>query len=123
MSDLRILLAEDNPVNQKVAVMMLNKLGFSADVADNGRQAVKAASENDYDVIFMDLQMPLVDGLEATQIIRASSDIHQPCIIALTANALPEDRQKCLDAGMNQFVTKPMRLRDLQDALDTVITP
>ncbi len=119
-ADLRILLAEDNPVNQKVAVMMLNKLGFSADVADNGREAIKAASENAYDVIFMDLQMPEVDGLEATELIRADETIHQPHIIALTANAMSEDRQRCLEAGMDYFVAKPMRMRDLQYALESV---
>jgi CheY-like chemotaxis protein len=118
---LRILLAEDNPVNQKVAVMMLNKLGYEAEVADNGKQAIAAAEVQDFDVILMDLQMPEIDGLEATRIIRSNPDIHQPQIIALTANAMAEDKRQCLQAGMDQFVAKPMRLKDLQDAITNAI--
>ena len=118
---LRILLAEDNLVNQKVAVMMLNELGYKAEVADNGTQAIAAVEAQDFDVILMDLQMPEIDGLEATRIIRSNPDIHQPQIIALTANAMVEDRRQCLQAGMDQFVAKPIRLQDLQDALINVI--
>ncbi len=115
---LKILLAEDNPVNQKVAAMMLKKLGYATEVADNGREAVEAVEHTDFDVIFMDLQMPELDGIQATQAIRANTNIAQPCIIALTANAMDEDKRRCFEAGMDYFVAKPMRLADLQEAIN-----
>jgi CheY-like chemotaxis protein len=120
--DLRILLADDNPVNQQVALMMLERLGYSADIAQNGIEAVDAAVSKDYDVIFMDLQMPEMDGLEATRFIRDHREIRQPCIIALTANAMAEDKQRCVKAGMDFFVAKPMRMNDLDLALQRAIT-
>ncbi len=119
---LKILLAEDNPVNQKVAAMMLKKLGYATEVADNGREAVEAAEHTHFDVIFMDLQMPELDGIQATQAIRANENIAQPCIIALTANAMDEDKRRCFEAGMDYFVAKPMRMADLQDAINQAAT-
>ena len=120
VSSLRVLLAEDNLVNQQVAVMMLNKLGYSVDVANNGREAVEANEANGYDLIFMDLQMPEMDGLEATRSIRKRMQDRQPYIVALTANAMDEDKTRCREAGMNDFVAKPMRLDDLRMALKSV---
>jgi CheY-like chemotaxis protein len=116
---LRILLAEDNLLNQKVALRMLKRLGYEADVAVNGVQALAAVEDRPYDVVLMDVQMPEMDGLEATRHIRAAQngDNHQPYIIAMTAAAMELDREKCIDAGMNDFVSKPATLEDLQRAL------
>ncbi|MCC6453389.1 MAG: response regulator [Caldilineaceae bacterium] len=117
---LRILLAEDNMLNQKVALRMLKRLGYEADVAINGLQALRAAEGQPYDVILMDVQMPEMDGLEATRQIRSvqNGKRHQPYIIAMTAAAMELDREKCLQAGMNDFVSKPATLEDLQHALE-----
>jgi CheY-like chemotaxis protein len=112
-------LAEDNMLNQKVALRMLKRLGYEADVASNGIQALDAAREQPYDVILMDVQMPEMDGLEATRNIRIRQNgtSHQPYIIAMTAAAMELDREKCLEAGMNDFVSKPATLEDLQRAI------
>lgn len=114
---LRVLLAEDNMINQKVAQQMLKKLGCVADVAQNGRETVYMQSEEEYDLIFMDIQMPEVDGLEATRLIRTNDDINQPYIVAMTANVMQEDRDICRAAGMNDFVAKPVRLEEVSNAL------
>jgi CheY-like chemotaxis protein len=116
---LRILLAEDNVLNQKVTLRMLQRLGYDADVANDGLQAVRAVEDEDYDVVLMDVQMPEMDGLEATRQIRSdhAGGLHQPYIIAMTAAAMELDREKCLQAGMNDFVSKPATLEDLQNAL------
>ena len=116
---LRILLAEDNVVNQKVALRILGKLGYHADVAANGQEAVEALARQPYDVVLMDMQMPEVDGLEATRTIRRTlPPERQPVIVAMTAAAMLEDRQACLAAGMNSFVAKPIRLEQLTTALE-----
>lgn len=114
---LRVLLAEDNMINQKVAQQMLKKLGCIADIAQNGRETVHMLSEGEYDLIFMDIQMPEVDGLEATRLIRTNDDINQPYIVAMTANVMQEDRDVCRAAGMNDFVAKPVRLEEVSNAL------
>ena len=114
---LRVLLAEDNVINQKVAQQMLKKLGCIADLAQNGRETVHMLSENEYDLVFMDIQMPEVDGLEATRLIRINDDINQPYIVAMTANVMQEDREICRAAGMNDFVAKPVRLEEVSNAL------
>ncbi len=119
ISPLRLLIAEDNPVNQRVASRMLQKLGYQADVVENGRLAVEAAERQAYDVIFMDVQMPELDGLEATRRIKARTGV-SPWIIALTAHALDDDRQQCLAAGMNDFLSKPVQLTELTAALERV---
>jgi PAS domain S-box-containing protein len=114
----RILLAEDNLTNQKVALRMLKRLGFEADVAVNGLEAVKAVHEQNYDIILMDVQMPEMDGLEATRQIRTElAASNQPCIIAMTAAVMQLDREKCLEVGMDDFLAKPVRLEDLAQAL------
>ena len=116
---LRILLVEDNLVNQRVALRMLEKIGYRADLANNGREAVEAVRREAYDVIFMDVQMPEVDGITATRHIRALPlPGTPPCIIAMTASATAEDRALCLAAGMNEYVSKPVRAHDLSAALE-----
>ncbi len=118
MSTLRILLAEDNLINQQVVVRMLQKLGYSPDVASDGEGAVALAREQSYDLIFMDLMMPRMDGYEATGIIRsAESDGQRAYIVALTANAMGSDRTRCLEAGMDDFMTKPFMMETLKEKL------
>ncbi|WP_207429069.1 two-component regulator propeller domain-containing protein [Pedobacter sp. SYSU D00535] len=113
---LDILIAEDNLINQKLALRVLSKLGYQAEIANNGKEAVQMMEQKGYDLILMDMLMPEMDGLEATRKIRASLP-KQPEIIAMTANALPEDRETCLAAGMNEYISKPIRLENLIDLL------
>jgi signal transduction histidine kinase/ligand-binding sensor domain-containing protein/DNA-binding response OmpR family regulator len=115
---LTILLAEDNPINQKLAIRILNKLGYKdIEVAQNGAEAVQKLKAKFYEVILMDMQMPEMDGLEATRQIRLHAE-QQPTIIAMTANAMQADRDQCMQAGMNEFVTKPIKLEVLMSALE-----
>jgi PAS domain S-box-containing protein len=117
-SALRILLAEDNAMNQKVALRLLEQLGYRAEVANNGREAIEALERRPYDVVLMDVQMPELDGLDATrQICERWPEETRPHIIAMTANALPEDREACFAAGMNDYVAKPIRAEELVSAL------
>jgi CheY-like chemotaxis protein len=116
---LRILIAEDNPVNQKLIQRVLNKLGYEPDMVQNGAAVLKKVATNTYDVILMDIQMPEIDGLEATAAIRASNWA-QPFIIAMTANAMSEDKEICLRAGMDEYIAKPMKLQELVDMLKEV---
>jgi CheY-like chemotaxis protein len=111
-----ILLAEDNPVNTKVAMSMLRRLGYSADVVSNGLEVLKALGMQHYDVVLMDVQMPEMDGLEATRRIRASGIDAR--VIAMTAHALDEDRVKCLSAGMDEYISKPIKIEELQKVLE-----
>jgi CheY-like chemotaxis protein/anti-sigma regulatory factor (Ser/Thr protein kinase) len=112
---LRILLAEDNVVNRTIATAMLEKLGCSAAVAVDGGEAVRIAASGGIDLVLMDLQMPVLDGLEATRQIRKLDLPHQPRIVAVTANAFESDRERCLDAGMDDFIAKPFSLDDLRE--------
>lgn len=115
---LRILLAEDNPINQKVGVLMLSRLGYRPDVAANGIEVLEAAAERRYDVILMDLQMPEMDGIEATRRLRQpGATPGRPRIIAVTANVMQSDRDMCVAAGMDEFIGKPMLVEDLVAAL------
>jgi PAS domain S-box-containing protein len=119
--DLRILLAEDNEVNQKVGRLMLAKLGHSVEIVDNGLEALHAAHAHTYDVILMDMHMPVMDGLEATRRIRAELPAdRRPAIVAMTASVTLEDRQACTAAGMDGFVAKPVRPGELAEALARV---
>ncbi len=115
---IRILLAEDNPINQKVALRMLSKLGYTADLAADGVEVIEALENAAYDLIFMDCQMPELDGYETTIRIRQERIAPGVYIIAMTANAMESDRQKCFEAGMNDFVPKPVRQSDLVAALE-----
>jgi CheY-like chemotaxis protein len=116
---LRILLAEDLLVNQKLALRLLDQMGYRADVASNGLEAIESIERQPYDVILMDVQMPEMDGLEATRQIR-KLDGRQPYIIAMTANAMQGDREMCLEAGMNFYISKPIRVLELVTALGLV---
>lgn len=114
----RILLVDDNPVNRLLAVRMLERLGYRPDVAGNGNEAVQMVEKLTYDVVLMDVQMPVLDGLDATRLIRRSGRVaEQPWIIAMTAEALRGDRARCLDAGMDDYIAKPVQFVTLIDSL------
>jgi CheY-like chemotaxis protein len=119
-SRLRILLVEDNRVNQLVARGLLERQGHAVTLAENGRQAVDLFLRENFDLVFMDVQMPEMDGLEATVAMRAAEaegDRPRTPIIALTAQALPEDRDACLEAGMDFYLSKPVDRKALSDAV------
>jgi CheY-like chemotaxis protein len=117
----RILMAEDHIINQKVAQVMLNKLGYKADVVANGKEAVRALELINYDLVLMDCQMPVMNGFEATVMVR---DVHSKVlnhsvpIIALTANAMSGDRDECMEAGMNDYLSKPVKKNELSEVLE-----
>jgi PAS domain S-box-containing protein len=115
---LRILLAEDNAVNQKVAIRLLEKMGHKVEVAADGERAVAAVRLDIYDLVLMDCQMPVMDGYAATRAIRKLNLRHRIPIIAMTANAMPEDRQRCLEAGMDDYVSKPISTAQLHRAIE-----
>jgi CheY-like chemotaxis protein len=115
---LRILLAEDNVVNQKLALRLLEKLGYRADVAGNGIEAIEALERQPYDLLLSDVQMPEMDGLEATRrILERWPEGERPWIVAMTAEAMSGDRERCLEAGMNDYLTKPIRVEELVAAI------
>jgi CheY-like chemotaxis protein len=126
---LKILLAEDNPVNQKLANRLFEKMGYSIDIATNGIEVLEAIQKQSYDLIFMDVQMPEMDGLEATRQIRAleqsgQTELSNPTpsnqsiqIIAITANATQDDRENCFASGMNDFIAKPFKVEQIQTAI------
>jgi len=114
---LRILLADDNEVNQQVGLWILQQLGFTADLASNGREVLEQLHRQPYDVVLMDVQMPEMDGWEATREIRRRWP-QGPRIVAMTANALHGDREKCLEAGMDDYVSKPIRMEELRAVLE-----
>jgi PAS domain S-box-containing protein len=130
----RILVAEDNLINQKLTVRMLEKIGYQSDVVENGQEALAALAHGSYALVLMDCQMPIVDGFEATRLIRQreaaiqdsgagdSPDTHHIAIVALTANAMSGDRERCLAAGMDDYLTKPLRKEDLKRVLDRWIS-
>jgi CheY-like chemotaxis protein len=122
---LNVLLAEDNTVNQKLAVRLLEKRGHKVTVAGNGKEAVEAVARGSFDVVLMDVQMPEMDGFEATGVIRArehGSDRHLP-IVAMTAHAMKGDRELCLNSGMDGYVSKPLQSRELFDAVESLAGP
>jgi protein-histidine pros-kinase len=122
-----VLLVEDNPVNQTLAVKLLEKGGNRVTVANNGREALDALESKRFDVIFMDVQMPVMGGIEATEAIRAremrrswvmSTGFRPAYIVAMTAHAMDGDRERCLQAGMDDYLSKPIQLKALHEALD-----
>ena len=121
---LSILLAEDNKVNQRLASRMLEKLGYDVEIAENGKEVIQIVEKNDFDLILMDVQMPEMDGFQATQKIREleqNSNKHIP-IIALTAYAMKSDREKCLSVGMDGYLSKPINFKDMKDTIYTIVT-
>jgi CheY-like chemotaxis protein len=117
---LKIAVAEDNMANQRVIMIMLRRLGWESEFAENGRELLDLVRNKDYDLIFMDVQMPLMDGLEAARRLRAGDageGVKDVKIIALTANALVGDEARCLESGMNAYMTKPLKLSSLKQAI------
>lgn len=117
-STLRILVAEDNETNQKLIRKTLEKLGYTCDLVNNGAEAVEASKRKPYDLILMDVMMPEMDGYEATQHIKGSNITPHPVIIAMTANALADDKHKAMKAGMDDYISKPFRIADIEEKLD-----
>ena len=119
---LRILLAEDNIVNQRVALRMLERLGYRADLAKNGLEVLEALNKQTYDVLLLDVHMPKMDGLEASREICKRLSIEQrPRIIAMTANAMQGDKEECIAAGMDDYISKPVHISALQRALERAV--
>jgi PAS domain S-box-containing protein len=117
--DMNILIAEDNLINQKLIIKFLQQLGYKVDVVSNGRDAVDAVKAGKYDIVFMDIQMPVMDGLEATKTIKAGMNgVRKPKIVAMTANALEGDKEKCLDAGMDDYISKPIMIEEVQRVIE-----
>jgi two-component system, sensor histidine kinase and response regulator len=121
---LRILLAEDNPINQKLAVRMLEKRGHHVAVAPNGRQALAALKEGSYNLVLMDVQMPEMDGLEATMLLRKQEELtgHHQAVVAMTALVMKGDRERCMAAGMDGYLSKPIRPQELDEVLDRYLS-
>ena len=117
LKPMRILVAEDNPSNQRVLVEMLKRLGYRADAVADGREVIQALERQDYDLVLMDIKMPEMDGITATQVIRKLRPENGPKIIAITAFALEGDREKCLEAGMDDYIAKPVQMRELAEVL------
>jgi signal transduction histidine kinase/DNA-binding response OmpR family regulator len=121
-ASLRILLAEDNAVNQKLAIKLLERMGYRTDVAGNGLEVLDALERQRYDLILMDVQMPEMDGLQTTRAIRSRLPAErQPHIIAMTANAMQGDREMCIQAGMDDYVSKPIQVKELQSAMERIV--
>jgi CheY-like chemotaxis protein len=114
----RLLLVEDNLINRRVIMRLLQNLGHTVHTACDGREACEAIKNQDFDLVFMDIQMPVMDGLEATRFIREHiEEDRQPWVVALTAVVLPEDKSDCMNAGADDFLSKPVRADDLQEAI------
>ncbi|MBA4418017.1 MAG: hypothetical protein C0392_08925 [Syntrophus sp. (in: bacteria)] len=123
-SQLRILLAEDSPINRMITLVMLKKLGYQADAVKNGAEAINVLENMQYDLVLMDCQMPKMDGYEATRLIRnIDSKVlnHAIPIIAITAHTTEEDRGRCMDAGMNEHIAKPLQPKDIEDILARIL--
>ena len=118
----KILIAEDNQVNQKIIQRMFDKMGYDISIASNGLEAVERVQDEDFDLVFMDIQMPKLDGLMATRSIRSMTDIRQPLIVALTANAMDSDRERCLAEGMDDYIPKPVTFFTLSQKLQELIS-
>ncbi len=112
-----MLVAEDNPVNQRVVLLFLERLGHQADVVTDGREVVRALESETYDVVLMDMRMPEMDGLEATRAIRRRWPDQPPLVIGVTANAVAGDRERCLASGMDGYLSKPFSMEQLAEVL------
>jgi CheY-like chemotaxis protein len=111
--------AEDHPVNQKMIELVLSKMGYTVTIVENGVEAVEAVEREDFDLIFMDMQMPFMDGIEATRYIKSQSRFDQtPIIVAMTANAMNEDKDNCFQAGMRDFISKPIKLEYVRAVIE-----
>ncbi|WP_417590933.1 response regulator [Owenweeksia hongkongensis] len=117
----RILMAEDNLVNQKLAKLLFRKLNHNVDIVSNGREAVEAVVSGAYDLVFMDIQMPQLDGVAASQEIKKVMGEEAPVIIALTANAMQGDKEKYLEAGMDHYIPKPISMKDLSNYIEQYV--
>jgi CheY-like chemotaxis protein len=117
-TNLRLLLAEDNPVNQKVFLAQLKHLGYGADLANDGIEVLEALEHQTYDVILLDVQMPRLDGMETVHQIRQRYARDRPWVIAMTAHAMKGDAERCLAAGMNDYVSKPVKMAVLAEAFE-----
>jgi CheY-like chemotaxis protein len=118
---LRLLVADDNAVNQKVAAMLLKHLGYTVDTVGNGLEVLEALKTSAYDIVFLDDQMPEMDGCEAARRIRAAwagNEPGRPRLVAMTGAAMAGDRERCLDAGMDDYISKPVRLRELEAVVE-----
>jgi CheY-like chemotaxis protein len=114
----KVLIAEDNTLNQKLMAMMFDKLDVKVDIVSNGQEAVTAALANSYDVVLMDIQMPVMNGIEACEAIKKATVGKSPVIVALTANSLDGDREKFLESGMDDYLPKPLSLEDIRKTLN-----
>jgi two-component system, sensor histidine kinase and response regulator len=113
----KILIAEDNVVNQKIITHLLNRLGYKIDFAETGQEVIDAYQRQHYNIILMDVHMPELSGIEATRFIRNQQEVPQPVIIAMTASGIIDDREICLQEGMDDYIDKPVLLKDLMDML------
>jgi signal transduction histidine kinase/ActR/RegA family two-component response regulator len=123
---LRVLLVEDHPINQKLAISLIERAGHRVTLAQNGEEGLHAATQQPFDLVLMDMQMPVMDGLQATRAIRADESAHHRRrlpIVAMTANAMPSDRMACEDAGMDGFLSKPFKAQELRELLDQYRKP
>ena len=114
---LKILVAEDNDINQRIVRMIFEKIGYLITMVSDGKEVIDILRKESFDLIFMDIQMPNIDGFEATSAIRFNTNILQPIIIAMTASAMAGDKQNCLSAGMDDYVSKPIRLEDIRNII------
>lgn len=125
LKDLKILVVDDNEVNQRLAILIFRKMGFKCDVSSDGKEAFEMYQKKAYDLIFMDLQMPVMDGLESTKLIRAfeneSETLKRATIIALTGSELQENRDSCIEVGMDDFIEKPMRVETLNKFIHPLV--
>ena len=125
LKDLKILVVDDNEVNQRLAILIFRKMGFKCDVSSDGKDAFEMYQKKAYDLIFMDLQMPVMGGLESTKLIRAfendSETLKRATIIALTGSELQENRESCIEVGMDDFIEKPMRVETLNKFIHPLV--
>jgi len=125
LKDLKILVVDDNEVNQRLAILIFRKMGFKCDVSSDGKEAFEMYQKKAYDLIFMDLQMPVMGGLESTKLIRAfesdSESLKRATIIALTGSELQENRESCIEVGMDDFIEKPMRVETLNKFIHPLV--